>query len=101
MGSTMNALAAHRGTVPFGATFLVFSDYMRPPIRLAALMGLHVIYGFTHDSIAAGRGRFNASAGRVVSVERFGASAPVEVLLREYGFSVDSVCARAKTLLAR
>ena len=40
--------------MPFGATFLVFSDYMRPPIRLAALMGLHVIYVFTHDSIALG-----------------------------------------------
>ena len=41
-------------TVPFGATFLIFSDYMRPPMRLAALMGLHVIYVFTHDSIALG-----------------------------------------------
>ena len=54
MGSIINGLAAHGGTVPFGATFLVFSDYMRPPIRLAALMGLHVIYVFTHDSIALG-----------------------------------------------
>ena len=54
MGSIVNGLAAHGGTVPFGATFLVFSDYMRPPIRLAALMGLHVIYVFTHDSIAVG-----------------------------------------------
>ena len=54
MGSIMNGLAAHGGTVPFGATFLVFSDYMRPAIRLAALMGLHVIYVFTHDSIALG-----------------------------------------------
>ncbi len=54
MGSIMNGLAAHGGIVPFGATFLVFSDYMRPPIRLAALMGLHVIYVFTHDSIAVG-----------------------------------------------
>ena len=54
MGSIMNGLAAHGGIVPFGATFLVFSDYMRPPIRLAALMGLHVIYVFTHDSIALG-----------------------------------------------
>lgn len=54
MGSIMNGLAAHGGAVPFGATFLVFSDYMRPPIRLAALMGLHVIYVFTHDSIALG-----------------------------------------------
>jgi transketolase len=54
MGAIMNGLAAHGGTVPFGATFLVFSDYMRPPMRLAALMGLHVIYVFTHDSIALG-----------------------------------------------
>ncbi|MEO8741487.1 MAG: transketolase, partial [Casimicrobiaceae bacterium] len=54
MGAILNGLAAHGGTVPFGATFLVFSDYMRPAIRLAALMGLHVIYVFTHDSIALG-----------------------------------------------
>jgi len=54
MGAILNGLAAHGGTVPFGATFLIFSDYMRPPIRLAALMGLHVIYVFTHDSIALG-----------------------------------------------
>ena len=54
MGAIINGLAAHGGIVPFGATFLIFSDYMRPPIRLAALMGLHVIYVFTHDSIALG-----------------------------------------------
>jgi transketolase len=54
MGAILNGLAAHGGTVPFGATFLIFSDYMRPPLRLAALMGLHVIYVFTHDSIALG-----------------------------------------------
>jgi transketolase len=54
MGAILNGLAAHGGTVPFGATFLIFSDYMRPPIRLAALTGLHVIYVFTHDSIALG-----------------------------------------------
>jgi transketolase len=54
MGAILNGLAAHGGTVPFGATFLIFSDYMRPPIRLAALMGLHVVYVFTHDSIALG-----------------------------------------------
>ncbi|MDB5921684.1 MAG: tktA [Betaproteobacteria bacterium] len=54
MGAILNGLAAHGGTVPFGATFLIFSDYMRPPLRLAALMGLHVIYVFTHDSIAVG-----------------------------------------------
>jgi transketolase len=54
MGSIVNGLAAHGGTIPYGSTFLIFSDYMRPPIRLAALMGLHVIHVFTHDSIALG-----------------------------------------------
>jgi len=55
MGAIQNGLAAHGGAVPFGATFLIFSDYMRPPIRLAAMMKLHVIYVFTHDSIALGQ----------------------------------------------
>jgi transketolase len=50
----MNGMAAHGGTIPFGATFLVFADYLRPSIRLAALMGLHLVYVFTHDSIAVG-----------------------------------------------
>lgn len=54
MGAIANGLAAHGGIIPFTATFLIFSDYMRPPIRLAALMGLGVIYVFTHDSIALG-----------------------------------------------
>lgn len=54
MGAIVNGLAAHGGTIPFGATFLTFSDYMRPPIRLAALMQLHVVHVFTHDSIALG-----------------------------------------------
>jgi transketolase len=54
MGAIANGLAAHGGFIPFGATFLIFSDYMRPPIRLAALMGLHVIHVFTHDSLALG-----------------------------------------------
>ena len=54
MGAIVNGLAAHGGTIPYGATFLIFSDYMRPPIRLAALMGLHVVHVFTHDSIALG-----------------------------------------------
>ncbi len=54
MGAILNGMAAHGGVIPFGATFLIFSDYMRPPMRLAALMGLHVIYVFTHDSIALG-----------------------------------------------
>ena len=54
MGAMLNGLAAHGGFIPFSATFLVFADYMRPPMRLAALMGLHVVYVFTHDSIAVG-----------------------------------------------
>jgi len=54
MGAIVNGLAAHGGIIPFGATFLVFSDYLRPSIRLAALMGLQAIYVFTHDSIAVG-----------------------------------------------
>ena len=54
MGAIANGMAAHGGFIPYTATFLTFSDYMRPPIRLAALMGLHTIYVFTHDSIALG-----------------------------------------------
>ncbi|MGZ9713837.1 transketolase [Glaciimonas sp. GNP009] len=54
MGAIMNGMAGHGGTVPFGATFLVFSDYMRPSIRLAALSELQVVFVFTHDSIALG-----------------------------------------------
>jgi transketolase len=54
MGSILNGLALHGGILPFGATFLVFSDYMRPAIRLAALMKHQVIYVFTHDSVAVG-----------------------------------------------
>jgi len=54
MGAILNGMALHRGLIPYGATFLIFSDYMRPPIRLAAMNGLPVIYVFTHDSIAMG-----------------------------------------------
>jgi transketolase len=54
MGAVCNGLAAHGGIIPFGSTFLIFSDYMRPSIRLAALMELGVIYVFTHDSIGVG-----------------------------------------------
>ena len=54
MGATMNGLALHGGFIPFGGTFLIFSDYMRPSIRLAALTHLRTIYVFTHDSIGLG-----------------------------------------------
>ncbi|MCH8225894.1 MAG: transketolase [Chloroflexi bacterium] len=54
MGAIANGMALHGGIIPYTATFLIFSDYMRPPMRLAALMGLRVIYIFTHDSIGLG-----------------------------------------------
>ena len=54
MGAVMNGMALHGGVIPYGGTFLVFADYMRPAIRLAALMRQQVIYVFTHDSIGLG-----------------------------------------------
>lgn len=54
MGAMANGMARHGGLIPYTATFLVFSDYMRPPMRLAALMGIRVIFVFTHDSIGLG-----------------------------------------------
>lgn len=54
MGSILNGMAVHGGIIPYGATFLIFSDYMRPAIRLAAIMEQRVIYVFTHDSIGLG-----------------------------------------------
>ena len=54
MGSVMNGMAQHGGVLPVGGTFFVFSDYMRPAVRLAALTGCHVVYSWTHDSIGLG-----------------------------------------------
>ncbi|WP_203612611.1 transketolase [Amycolatopsis sp. SID8362] len=54
MGSILNGIALHGGTRPYGGTFLIFSDYMRPAVRLAALMRLPVVYVWTHDSIGLG-----------------------------------------------
>jgi transketolase len=54
MAAAMNGMALHGGIIPYGGTFLVFTDYCRPSIRLAALMGLRVIYVMTHDSIGLG-----------------------------------------------
>ena len=54
MGAVMNGLALHGGFIPYGGTFLVFSDYARNSLRMAALMGLRAIYVFTHDSIGLG-----------------------------------------------
>ncbi len=54
MGKALNGIALHGGFIPFGGTFLVFADFMRPSVRMAALMGLRSIFVFTHDSIAVG-----------------------------------------------
>jgi transketolase len=54
MGAIANGLAYHGGFLPYAGTFLVFSDYMRPAVRLAALAGLHVVYVWTHDSVGLG-----------------------------------------------
>ena len=54
MGAAMNGMALHGGIVPYGGTFLVFTDYLRPALRLSALMGQRVIYVMTHDSIGLG-----------------------------------------------
>src|SRR5215471_6366332 len=54
MGSAMNGMALHGGIIPYSGTFLVFSDYCRPAIRLAALAGERVVYVMTHDSIGLG-----------------------------------------------
>ena len=54
MAAIMNGLALHGGFIPYGGTFLTFTDYCRPSIRLAALMGLRVVYVMTHDSIGLG-----------------------------------------------
>jgi transketolase len=54
MGATLNGLALHGGVFPYGGTFLVFSDYMRPTVRLAAIMGTAVTFVWTHDSVGLG-----------------------------------------------
>ncbi len=54
MCAILNGIALHGGFIPYGSSFFVFTDYCRPSIRLAALMGLHVVYVFTHDSIGVG-----------------------------------------------
>jgi transketolase len=54
MAAALNGMALHRGVIPYGGTFLIFSDYCRPAIRLAALMGVRVVFVLTHDSIGLG-----------------------------------------------
>jgi transketolase len=54
MGAVMNGMAMHGGTIPFGGTFFVFSDYMKPAVRLAAITGAHCVFVWTHDSVGLG-----------------------------------------------
>ncbi|HUQ38737.1 MAG TPA: transketolase [Acidimicrobiales bacterium] len=55
MGAVMNGMALHGGVLPVGGTFFVFSDYMRPAVRLAAMSGAHVVYSWSHDSVGLGQ----------------------------------------------
>ena len=64
MAAAMNGIAVHGGLIPYGGTFLTFTDYARPAIRLSALMEVRVIYVMTHDFDRARRGRADAPAGR-------------------------------------
>ena len=66
MAAAMNGMALHGGLIPYGGTFLVFTDYCRPAIRLSALMRQRVIYVMTHELDRAGRGRPDAPAGRAL-----------------------------------
>jgi transketolase len=54
MGAILNGMARHGGVIPYGATFFIFTDYMRPSVRLAALMGCRIVYVLTHDSVGLG-----------------------------------------------
>ncbi len=64
MGAALNGLAQHGGILPVGGTFFVFSDYMRPAVRLAALTGSHVVYFWSHDSSRPGPGRADPPTDR-------------------------------------
>ena len=68
MGAAMNGMALHGGIIPYGGTFLIFSDYCRPAIRLSALQQVRVIYVMTHDSIGLGEDGPYAPAGRAAPV---------------------------------
>jgi transketolase len=92
MGAILNGMALHRGLIPYGGTFLIFSDYMRPPMRLAAMNGLPVIYVFTHDSIAMGEdGPTHQPANETVVAWRIAIEqreGPVTLVLTRQGLPV-------------
>jgi len=97
MGAILNGMATHGGVIPFGATFLVFSDYMRPAIRLAALMEIRVIYIFTHDSIGLGQdGPTHQPVGHLASLR----AVPGLVVIRPSDAN-ETVCAWKKALEIR
>ncbi|MBW4889167.1 transketolase [Mucilaginibacter sp. HMF5004] len=79
MGSAMNGMALTKGILPFGATFLMFSEYMRPPIRLAAIMKINPIFVYTHDSIGLGEdGTTHQPVEQLISLR----SIPNNIVLR-------------------
>lgn len=121
MGAMMNGLAAHDGVVPVGVTYLVFSDYMRPTLRLAAMMGLPVPFVFSHDSIGIGRNgpthrrgtarvavkaavrqgwdRYIAEEGGFVGRTGYGASGPADELFVHFGVTPECVAAEVRERL--
>lgn len=97
MGSIANGMALHGGIIPYTATFLIFSDYMRPPIRLTALMDLRLGYIFTHDSIGLGEdGQTHQPIEQLLSRESIAWASPcMRMRVREVS-SNPSVLIRAK-----
>ena len=85
MSAIMNGLALHGGFIPYGGTFLVFSDYARNAVRMSALMGLGVVYVYTHDSIGLGEDGLpvvRLSSGAAGRPARESLHADLEALLR-------------------
>ncbi len=92
MGATLNGMALHGGVRPWGATFLIFSDYMRPPVRLACLMGINPFYVWTHDSIGLGEdGPTHQSIEQLASLRAI----PNMTVMRPADANETSICYRA------
>ena len=92
MGATLNGMALHGGVRPWGATFLIFSDYMRPPVRLACLMEINPFYVWTHDSIGLGEdGPTHQSIEQLASLRAI----PNMTVMRPADANETSICYRA------
>ena len=96
MGAALNGMSAHGGVLPYSATFLVFSDYMKPAIRLGALMGLRVVYVFTHDSIAVGEdGPTHQPVEHLAALRCIPNLLVVRTFSKIYGLAGESSCGKS------